>query len=726
MIPVPLCRLAVQTALEFHRARLFEHHEAPLVLRVEGDPEPLFATILGGGRECGLGIHRGAGAFRSLQDLSAGSPPQDPATRACELWSITVDRPGAVPPELRTIAARAGCSERLVPLFLVVPRGRSSREPHARELRTMLAAMAGILQAHARSLLRPLPLPGRGPARLLELLITGGHRDPHVTAGYATFGDAEGAAPTIGMPPHADDFGQLDAKWVAGRRSIRSAAGGEPGAEPAVLVADVDGGQVVMLRTLPGSEMELAAHALIELFGGRAGSGEGLPAQLTIDDPELYAAMREGLAAAGVRCTAASAPLLDRIAADPAAFQGRPRAGQDAEPPDRPWQRLQDLLDRARDHRDWKAATRPPQERFFGRAGEPPDPDALDAFETWYLLHFRGKQGRRTVAERLLAGSLPEGERALLEQLLATSPTIWRVDRLDGDTAVLADSLAGGRVEFADPDLADEVDTGTLLFGMVLPQPEGPLLVELGPRIPALEADEVLAALESAGLQLTAAGLAAAPHLIGRLWTWTYDPLEVQPWKPLPVLHNTDGEPLRPQALTFAVADPAALAAALADRDDLETSGEARWIWFRPRGEQRTLLARLRLEGGRLEVQVDSAARGERARSWLEALPGVSFLHRSEDPPAAAIDTPAPDSAPDPAILMPFLRQHYIAWLDKALPALGGRTPRQAAVTERGREQVRSLIESLSEPLNSNSAEVAAGMEALRRDMLRELALDRD
>ena len=36
--------------------------------------------------------------------------------------------------------------------------------------------------------------------------------------------------------------------------------------------------------------------------------------------------------------------------------------------------------------------------------------------------------------------------------------------------------------------------------------------------------------------------------------------------------------------------------------------------------------------------------------------------------------------------------EHYAKWPDERLPALGGRTPRQAVRSKRGREQVEELL----------------------------------
>jgi hypothetical protein len=63
---------------------------------------------------------------------------------------------------------------------------------------------------------------------------------------------------------------------------------------------------------------------------------------------------------------------------------------------------------------------------------------------------------------------------------------------------------------------------------------------------------------------------------------------------------------------------------------------------------------------------------------------------------AASADTlAAPEVERSPeieALEADWLRKHWDAWVDTKVPALGNRTPRQAAKTARGRERLEALL----------------------------------
>lgn len=52
-------------------------------------------------------------------------------------------------------------------------------------------------------------------------------------------------------------------------------------------------------------------------------------------------------------------------------------------------------------------------------------------------------------------------------------------------------------------------------------------------------------------------------------------------------------------------------------------------------------------------------------------------------------------SAEAQAVLREYKEQHYAQWLNDAIPALGGKTPREAARTQKRREQLIMLLSDL-------------------------------
>ena len=66
------------------------------------------------------------------------------------------------------------------------------------------------------------------------------------------------------------------------------------------------------------------------------------------------------------------------------------------------------------------------------------------------------------------------------------------------------------------------------------------------------------------------------------------------------------------------------------------------------------------------------------------------------------------------------MRRHWEAWLDERVPALGNKTPRQAARTTKGRERLLALLGEFDRRAES---EPAATREALR-DVRRRLKME--
>ncbi len=118
-----------------------------------------------------------------------------------------------------------------------------------------------------------------------------------------------------------------------------------------------------------------------------------------------------------------------------------------------------------------------------------------------------------------------------------------------------------------------------------------------------------------------------------------------------------------------------------------------------------TVLGTVNLHPGRLTLECMSRERLERGKKRLLDLLGESIRHRVdefEDIHVAMERRGGKGEAVKPlqddkarALLAAMMRKHLSAWVDQALPALDGRTPREAAATMAGREKVLHLIKDL-------------------------------
>ena len=203
-----------------------------------------------------------------------------------------------------------------------------------------------------------------------------------------------------------------------------------------------------------------------------------------------------------------------------------------------------------------------------------------------------------------------------------------------------------------------------------------------------------------------------------------------QPAPALPVLSNMDGDPLLPTTLVY---DVDSVAAALAALGDLEPDGPSaveraadgtvvratiRWVRDTPgRPLENVLAGTLRLEPGRLTVEVNSRERAAAAGRLIEERLSATARLRAtlhepletalreaaadpgrEEKARAAAEEQARLMAEHPELgqaLLEWTTDYYRRWLDMPIPALGGQTPRAAAQTGDGRARVRALVDDL-------------------------------
>ena len=118
------------------------------------------------------------------------------------------------------------------------------------------------------------------------------------------------------------------------------------------------------------------------------------------------------------------------------------------------------------------------------------------------------------------------------------------------------------------------------------------------------------------------------------------------------------------------------------------------------------MLGHATVEPGVLRVESNSAERADRLRERIEAACGDTIRHlvREHADPLASLGQGSgtslaageePDLPPEIAdeLLRDFKRKHYAEWLDSEIPALDGKSPREAVRTKAGRAAVELLIE---------------------------------
>ena len=172
----------------------------------------------------------------------------------------------------------------------------------------------------------------------------------------------------------------------------------------------------------------------------------------------------------------------------------------------------------------------------------------------------------------------------------------------------------------------------------------------------------------------------------------------------LPALHNTDGDPLLLTRVVYEVLDASAATAALSKNRELDAESDGTFRWCGDSQQMKSaLLGHVRIANGRLTLEVNSSQRAERGRALVEACAGAYIRYQAtshEDlnslmerhgssPPSKGSATPVPPALAE-SLVLDYQARHYRGWLDEAIPALDGATPRQAARQKALREKLVS------------------------------------
>jgi hypothetical protein len=347
-------------------------------------------------------------------------------------------------------------------------------------------------------------------------------------------------------------------------------------------------------------------------------------------------------------------------------------------------------------------------------------------------------------------------QRAYIEACLAAPFSFHEVLRCEpGRGFRLRDVLTGAEAEVLERSGSEDVGTGDLLFAKIVPVEGVALMEACAPVvIPPQEKIELIELRRelSAASALSAAGLREYDLELREVLLPMVDRL-LHP-RP-PAVANTDGDPLEFHTLRFDLLDPTAAVAHLRDlaagvnegefESGIERDAAGRVVraditWLRAGSGGamgNTVLGQIKIEAGRLCAETNSARRATALRALLERrLPGARVLPSVVQSSHALVKEaharavaggplpPATDhellmATPEiQAALRETLRRHYRSWPDEQLPALGGRTPREAVRDADGREAVQALLTQFERDMARQDPVLHAGIIEELRAML--------
>ncbi|NNG01252.1 MAG: DUF2384 domain-containing protein [Desulfobacteraceae bacterium] len=230
-----------------------------------------------------------------------------------------------------------------------------------------------------------------------------------------------------------------------------------------------------------------------------------------------------------------------------------------------------------------------------------------------------------------------------------------------------------------------------------------------------------------------------------------------------PEMVNTDGDPMEFQTLRYDIDDAetafeklCSLADASETCEDLRKDAvlddhgrvvEAEIPWLRAgykkvAGPENTVMGRLMIKGNTLEVEVNSNARAESITAEIRKRMGSSARHTGTETRTANEMWPTDTDGvrngsmlpPEQHELMasPEVRKHLVrifgdhwkGWMNEKIPALGGKTPRQAVKTADGRESVEALLLDARRDIEQNGLQEIFEQDPIEQ-VRRKLGLDR-
>ncbi|MDI3258795.1 MAG: SEC-C domain-containing protein [Sinobacteraceae bacterium] len=320
--------------------------------------------------------------------------------------------------------------------------------------------------------------------------------------------------------------------------------------------------------------------------------------------------------------------------------------------------------------------------------------------------------------------------REYLEDCLASPFSFYEVQSSEPGRALhLREAFTGETCEVLERSASQTLQAGDLLFGQVAGA-QGVNLLEacspvVIPPIHKLELIELRQTLERAS---SAPPRERLREYAAELREVYWDLAEALLHPQMPQLKTTDGEDLVLHKLVFDIESAQAAFDALKDLDfqtseaelleNAERAPDGRLVrvsldWKKPGNAlhaqwSNTILGHIAIEGRRMTVEVNSNERAVAFRRLVEERLGARARYRMSEVQSAdklltqATGTPALGKrggagadAPSPelqAVMQEYLARYYDEWLDQAIPALGGATPRQAVQTPDGREKVEALL----------------------------------
>ena len=367
----------------------------------------------------------------------------------------------------------------------------------------------------------------------------------------------------------------------------------------------------------------------------------------------------------------------------------------------------------------------------------PDENDAAMSLTDWMVHDLVAPSLRRTVLGEFLVREGPrltDRERGIAEGWSRSFMGLYEVQSLKPGTGLTVKDLIFGEEVFVhDVSMSNRLARWDVLFARMVTAERGLEFTGTGMGVPRQHLQPLRESLEQDRLRT---GLLWREYLKDNWPRIRRRSFEIgDQWVDSIRLTNTDGEELLFCKAVYTVTDNAAVMDVLQRCPEFaeEEGSDPKLNYFVWLNHKRTVLGKIKVSAGELELECNSRERSERGKRLLA---GAPLKHRRDefttqqemrDKAKGAPQSARPRESEIPKevrdeILTRFMEDHYRAWPDKKLPGLDGKTPREAVRNASGRELVTRILKDIE---NGESKKRQAGEPAYDVSRLRaELGFD--
>src|SRR5688500_7893588 len=340
-------------------------------------------------------------------------------------------------------------------------------------------------------------------------------------------------------------------------------------------------------------------------------------------------------------------------------------------------------------------------------------PQSEIMFNAWLVFDMDHDDGR-TLADVYLnrqSSDIPPADRAYLQQVMNTHIGLYEVEEVRRDEGFrLKDVWTESRMWVHERRATEVIRQWDLLAARLMKPPLSDWVMEVGAfQYPPTLKDVLIKELKKEYRKFHRRFPQADDRdffkRVGFLFCHWW--LEHVIFKPFPQLQTAEGDELVLTKVVFDIVDRNRLSQALQACPALERLKNELYDWWEDAPSFRRTLGTIRIDAHRLVLETFSDERATRGRKLIEGAAGEAVRYRAtafEDVKQALEQRrgrPLPERrSPIPThveteALRQFYERHYRQWPDRSLPALKGKTPRQAAALKTLRPTLIAILKDM-------------------------------